>query len=156
PWLFIYRPPDEHKTVSSAELAYIRSDPSDPPVKIPWARLLPHRQLWAIAIAKFLTDPVWWLFLFWFPDFLNRTQGLDLLKMQKPLAVIYLGATVGSLGGGWLSGSLIKRGWTVNASRKTAMLICACGAVPIIFASRTSSLWVVVGILALSTASHQG
>jgi ACS family hexuronate transporter-like MFS transporter len=156
PWLFIYRPPEEHKTVTSAELAYIRSDPSDPPVKIPWARLLPHRQLWAIAIAKFLTDPVWWLFLFWFPDFLNRTHGLNLLTLQIPLAVIYLGATVGSLGGGWLSGALIKRGWTVNASRKTAMLICAFGAVPIVFASRTASLWAVVGILALSTASHQG
>jgi MFS transporter, ACS family, aldohexuronate transporter len=156
PWLLIYRPPEEHKRISSAEFAYIRSDPSEPPVKIPWARLLPHRQLWAIAIAKFLTDPVWWLFLFWVPDFLNRTHGLNLLALQIPLAVIYIGATVGSLGGGWLSGSLIKRGWTVNASRKTAMFVCACGAVPIIFASRTSSLWAVVGILALSTASHQG
>lgn len=156
PWLLIYRPPEEHKHVSAAELAYIRSDPSEKPVKIPWARLLPHRQLWAIAIAKFLTDPVWWLFLFWIPDFLARTHGLNLLGLELPLVIIYVGATVGSLAGGWLSGFLLKRGWTCNASRKTAMFVCACGAVPIIFAARASSLWVAVGILTLSTASHQG
>jgi ACS family hexuronate transporter-like MFS transporter len=156
PWLLVYRPPEEHKTVSSAELAYIRSDPSEPVVRIPWASLLPHRQLWAIAIGKFLTDPVWWLFLFWVPDFLNRTHGLNLLALELPLVVIYCGATVGSLGGGWLSGALLKRGWTVNASRKTAMLVCACAAVPIVFAAHASSLWVAVGILTLSTAAHQG
>lgn len=156
PWLLIYRPPEEHKGVSRAELAYIRSDPSERPVKIPWARLLPHRQLWAIAIAKFLTDPVWWLFLFWVPDFLHRTHGLSLLELGPPLVVIYVGATIGSLLGGWLSGALLKRGWTCNAARKTAMFVCACGAVPIVMAARVSSLWAAVGILALSTASHQG
>jgi len=156
PWLLIYRPPEEHKGVSGTELAYIRSDPAERPVKIPWARLLPHRQLWAIAIAKFLTDPVWWLFLFWVPDFLHRTHGLSLLELGPPLVVIYIGATIGSLLGGWLSGALLKRGWTCNAARKTAMLICACGAVPIIMAARVSGLWAAVGILALSTASHQG
>jgi ACS family hexuronate transporter-like MFS transporter len=156
PWLLIYRPPEEHKTVSAAELAYIRSDPSERPVRIPWAKLLPHRQLWAIAIAKFLTDPVWWLFLFWVPDFLHRTHGLSLLELGPPLIVIYAGATVGSLLGGWLSGWLMKRGWSCNAARKTAMFVCACGAVPIVFAAHAASLWVAVGILALSTASHQG
>ncbi len=156
PWLLVYRPPEEHKSVSAAELAYIRSDPSERPVRIPWARLLPHRQLWAIAIAKFLTDPVWWLFLFWVPDFLHRTHGLSLLELGPPLIVIYAGATVGSLLGGWFSGWLMKHGWTVNASRKTAMFVCACGAVPIVFAAHAASLWVAVGILALSTASHQG
>ncbi|HEY6466920.1 MAG TPA: MFS transporter [Candidatus Acidoferrales bacterium] len=156
PWLLIYRPPEEHKGVSAAELAYIRSDPAERPVRIPWARLLPHRQLWAIAIGKFLTDPVWWLFLFWIPDFLNRTHGLNLLALEVPLVVIYAGATVGSLLGGWLSGALIKRGWTVNASRKTAMFVCACSAVPIVFAARVSSVWAAVGLLTLSTAAHQG
>jgi MFS transporter, ACS family, hexuronate transporter len=156
PWLLVYRPPAEHKSLSSAELAYIHSDASEPPAKIPWARLLPHRQLWAIAIAKFLTDPVWWLFLFWIPDFLNRTHGLNLLALELPLVVIYTGATIGSLAGGWLSGWLLKKGWSVNASRKTAMFVCACGAVPIVFAAHASSLWVAVGLLTLSTASHQG
>lgn len=156
PWLLVYRPPEEHKGVSAAEFAYIRSDPSETAVRIPWAKLLPHRQLWAIAIAKFLTDPVWWLFLFWVPDFLNRTHGLNLLALEVPLVIIYVGATIGSLGGGWLSGSLIKRGWSVNAARKTAMLVCACAAVPIVFAAHAASLWVAVGILTLSTAAHQG
>lgn len=156
PWLLIYRPPEEHKSVSAAELAYIHSDPSERPVRIPWARLLPHRQLWAIAIGKFLTDPVWWLFLFWVPDFLHRTHGLSLLELGLPLVVIYAGATMGSLFGGWLSGALLKRGWSCNAARKTAMFVCACGAVPIVIAARVSSLWAAVGILALSTASHQG
>jgi MFS transporter, ACS family, hexuronate transporter len=156
PWLIIYRPAEEHKGVSAAELAYIRSDPSEPPAKIPWATLLRYKQTWAIAIAKFLTDPVWWLFLFWVPDFLNRSHGLSLLALGPPLVVIYIGATIGSLAGGWLSGSLLHRGWTCNASRKTAMLICACCAVPIVVAARVSSLWVAVGILTLSTAAHQG
>jgi MFS transporter, ACS family, hexuronate transporter len=156
PWLLIYRPPAEHTGVSSAELAYIHSDPAEQPVKIPWASLFPHRQLWAIAIGKFLTDPVWWLYLFWVPDFLNRTHGLNLLGLEVPLVVIYSGATVGSLGGGWLSGSLLKRGWSVNAARKTAMFVCACAAVPIFFAARASSLWVAVGLLTLATAAHQG
>lgn len=156
PWLLIYRPPEDHKSVSPPELAYIRSDPSERPVKIPWASLLPHRQLWAIAIGKFLTDPVWWLFLFWVPDFLHRAHGLSLLELGLPLVVIYVGATVGSLFGGWLSGALLSRGWSCNAARKTAMFVCACGAVPIVMASRVSSLWAAVGILALSTASHQG
>jgi ACS family hexuronate transporter-like MFS transporter len=156
PWLAIYRSPGEHKGVSSAELAYIHSDPAEAPVRIPWAKLLPHRQLWAIAIAKFLTDPVWWLLLFWVPDFLNRSHGLSLLALGPPLIVIYVGATVGSLSGGWLSGSLIKRGWTVNASRKTAMFICACSVVPIVFAARVASLWATVALLALAAGSHQG
>jgi ACS family hexuronate transporter-like MFS transporter len=156
PWLLIYRPPEEHKGVSAPEFAYIRSDASEPPAKIPWGDLLAHRQLWAIAIAKFLTDPVWWLFLFWVPDFLNRSHGLSLLALGPPLVVIYLGATIGSLTGGWLSGALLKRGWTCNASRKTAMLLCAVCAVPIVFAARAASLWVAVGILTLSTAAHQG
>lgn len=156
PWLLVYRPPGEHKSVSAAEVAYIHSDPSEPPVRIPWARLLPHRQLWAVAIGKFLTDPVWWLLLFWVPDFLNRTHGLSLLALGPPLVVIYIGATIGSLTGGWLSGSLIKRGWTVNASRKTAMFLCACGVVPIVLAAHLSSLWATVGILALAAGSHQG
>lgn len=156
PWLLVYRRPEEHKFVSSSELAYIRSGAAEPSVRIPWAELLRHRQLWAIALGKFLTDPVWWLLLFWIPDFLSRRHGLNLLGMELPLVTIYGGATVGSLAGGWLSGRLIKYGWTVNASRKTTMAICACGVVPIILASRVSGLWSAVALLTLSTASHQG
>ncbi len=155
-WITLYRKPEEHPRVSSAELAYIRSDPVEPVARIPWARLLPHRQTWAFAAGKFCTDPIWWFFLFWLPKFLHETYGLTLSGLGLPLVVIYLAADVGSIGGGWLSSTLIKRGRSVNAGRKTAMLICALCVVPIIFAARASSLWLAVGLVALATAAHQG
>ncbi|HET8647672.1 MAG TPA: MFS transporter, partial [Vicinamibacteria bacterium] len=155
-WLAAYRPPEQHPRLSAAELAYIRSDPSEAMTPIAWRRLIPHRQTWAFAIAKFMTDPIWWLYLFWIPDFLNRNHGLDLKSIGLPLVVIYLVADVGSIGGGWLSSSLIKKGWTVKAARKTAMLVCALAVVPIVFASRTSSLWVAVALVAVAAAAHQG
>ena len=155
-WLTLYRRPEEHPRLGAAELAYIRSDPPDPPARVAWRRLLPHRQLWAFAIGKFLTDPIWWLYLFWLPDLLHRNYGLNLTNMGPPLVVIYLVADIGSVGGGWLSSSLIKRGWSVNAGRKTAMLICALGVVPIVFAPHASSLWGAVALIGLATAAHQG
>lgn len=155
-WLAMYRAPEEHPRVSPSELAYIRSDPADPPSKIPWIKLLPHRQTWAFMIGKFLTDPIWWLYLFWVPDFLNKQHGLDLKNYGPPLVVIYLLADIGSVGGGWLSSSLIKRGWTINAARKTAMLICALCVMPIMFASQVSNLWVATIIIGIAAAAHQG
>lgn len=155
-WLILYRRPEEHPTLSKAELAYIQSDPVEPTVKIPWTRLFPHRQTWAFALGKLLTDPIWWVYLFWLPDFLHKQHGLDLKNFGLPLAVIYIIADVGSIGGGWLSSTLIKRGWSINAGRKTAMLICALAVVPIIFASMTSSLWVAVILIGIAAAAHQG
>jgi ACS family hexuronate transporter-like MFS transporter len=155
-WLPLYAPPDQHRRLRPPELAYIRSDPPDPPAKVPWITLLPHRQTWAFAIAKFMTDPIWWLYLFWIPDFLNRNHGLDLRTIGPPLVVIYLIADVGSIGGGWLSSSLIKRGWSVNAGRKTAMLTCALAVTPIILASQTRSLWTAVVLVGIAAAAHQG
>ena len=155
-WLPLYRTPDEHPKVSQAELAYIRTDPPDPPVRVPFTRLLPHRQTWAFALAKFMTDPVWWVYLFWIPDFLNRNHGLNLTAIGLPLVVIYLIADVGSIGGGWISSSLIKRGWSINAARKTAMLICALAVTPIVFASRTTDMWTAVLLVGLAAAAHQG
>jgi ACS family hexuronate transporter-like MFS transporter len=156
PWLLLYRPPDKHPYVSGAELAYIRSDAPDTSSRMSWRKLLVHRQLWAIAAGKFLTDPVWWLYLFWVPDFLHKTHGLTLLTIGAPLITIYLVADIGSVGGGWISSSLIGRGWTVNASRKTAMFVCASCAVPMLFAAHASRLWVAVALLCLATAAHQG
>jgi ACS family hexuronate transporter-like MFS transporter len=121
-----------------------------------WAQLLTRRQVWAIAIGKFLTDPVWFLYLFWIPDFLNKTRGLGLLNLGLPLVVIYLASDVGSVSGGWLSGALIRRGWSVITARKTAMFVCACGVLPILFAVRASSLWMAVGLVGLAAACHQG
>jgi ACS family hexuronate transporter-like MFS transporter len=155
-WLVLYRRPEEDTKLSKAELAYIQSDPPESTVRIPWARLFPHRQTWAFALGKFLTDPIWWVYLFWLPDFLNKQHGLDLKTFGIPLAVIYIIADFGSIGGGWISGALIKRGWSINAGRKTAMLICALAVVPIIFASMTSSLWVAVLLIGIAAAAHQG
>jgi ACS family hexuronate transporter-like MFS transporter len=155
-WLAIYRRPEEHPRLSTAELAYIRSDPAEPSTRIRWTSLLPHRQAWAFAAGKFLTDPVWWFFLFWLPKFLNETYGINLSGLRLPLVVIYLCADCGSIGGGWLSSTLIKRGRSVNSGRKTAMLVCALCVVPIIFAARASSLWTAVGLISLATAAHQG
>jgi ACS family hexuronate transporter-like MFS transporter len=155
-WLLIYRKPEDDTKLSKAELAYIRSDPPESTVRIPWARLFPHRQTWAFAIGKFLTDPIWWVYLFWLPDFLNKQHGLDLKNFGIPLAVIYIIADVGSIGGGWLSSALIKRGWSINAGRKTAMLICALAVVPIVFAAQTANLWVAVLLIGIAAAAHQG
>lgn len=155
-WLLIYRKPEDDKRLSKAELDYIRSDPPESTEKISWGRLFPHRQTWAFAVGKFLTDPIWWVYLFWLPDFLNKKHGLDLTTFGIPVAIIYIIADVGSVGGGWISSALIKRGWTINRARKTAMLVCAMSVVPIVFASLTSSLWVAVGLIGLAAAAHQG
>jgi ACS family hexuronate transporter-like MFS transporter len=155
-WLWVYRAPEEHGRLSATELAYIRSDPIEQTTPIAWARLLPHRQTWAFAIGKFMTDPIWWLYLFWIPDFLNRNHGLDLKSIGPPLVAIYLVADIGSIGGGWISSALIKRGWTVNAARKAAMLLCALSVVPIVFAAKATHLWVAVALVALAAAAHQG
>ena len=155
-WWPLYRHPDDHPRLSAAERAYIQSDPPDPAVHIPWRTLLPHRQTWAFMIGKFLTDPIWWLYLFWIPDFLNRNHGIDLKTIGPPLVAIYLVADVGSIGGGWLSSFLIRRGWSVNAGRKTAMLACAVAVVPMVFASGASNLWVAVALVSLAAAAHQG
>lgn len=155
-WLALYRRPEEHPRLSKSELEYIQSDPAEEVVKVPWARLLPHRQTWAFAVGKFMTDPIWWVYLFWVPDFLHKRHGLGLKDFGPPLVVIYLLADIGSIGGGWLSSSLIKRGWSINSGRKLAMLICALAVVPIVFAAQTSNLWVAVVLIGIAAAAHQG
>ena len=155
-WFVSYRDPETHPGVNAAELAIIQSDPVEKTAAIPWSRLLPHRQTWAFAAGKFLTDPIWWLYLFWVPDFLKRNHDLDLKTMGLPLVVIYLVADVGSIGGGWLSSHLIKRGWSTNAARKTAMLVCALAVVPMLAAAQVKSLWMAVALVSIAAAAHQG
>jgi ACS family hexuronate transporter-like MFS transporter len=155
-WLLLYRPAEEHPRVSATELAYIRSDPAESLAPVGWAKLLRYRQLWAFAVGKFLTDPIWWLYLYWVPDFLYRNHHRDLRGMILPLLIIYNGATLGSVCGGWLSSALIKSGWSIRRSRKTALLACALCVVPIIAAARTSNLWTAVLLISLATAAHQG
>jgi ACS family hexuronate transporter-like MFS transporter len=155
-WYLYYESPDRHPRLSSAELAHIRSDPPDPGIRIPWLRLAGHRETWAFAIGKFMTDPIWWFYLYWIPKFLNEVHGLSLAKLGPPLVTIYLVADVGSVGGGWLSSALIKRGRSVNAARKAAMLVCALAVTPIVFASATADLWTAVALVSLAAAAHQG
>jgi ACS family hexuronate transporter-like MFS transporter len=155
-WLPMYRKPELHPRLSKAELALIQSDPPDPPGRTPWVRLIPHRQASAFAIAKYMTDPIWWFYLFWTPNFLRDVHKLDLSTIPLPLIVIYLIADVGSVGGGWLSSRFIKRGWTVNKARKTAMLICALSVTPVLLVPRIESLWVAVLLIGLAAAAHQG
>jgi len=155
-WWILYDVPERSKRVSKQELAYIQSDPPDPPEKIPWLKLMGYRQAWAFAIGKFLTDPIWWFYLYWVPKFLNKSYGLTLDKLGLPLIVIYLMADIGSVGGGWLSSAFIKRGWEVHRGRKAAMLICALAVLPIVYASQAADLWVAVALLGLATAAHQG
>ena len=155
-WLPLYGKPEQHPKISSGELAYIQCDPTDPPGKSPWIKLIPHRQASAFAIAKYMTDPVWWFYLFWTPKFLSEKHHLDLTTIPLPLVIIYLIADVGSVGGGWLSSSLIKRGWSINRSRKTTMFICALLVTPVVFVSRIDSLWLAVSLIGLAAAAHQG
>ena len=155
-WLPTYRHPEVHPRLSPLELAHIRSDPLEDTAKVPWSQLLRHRQTWAFAIGKFLTDPVWWFYLYWTPKFLDKQFHISISKIGLPLVVIYVVADFGSVGGGWLSGRLIKRGWSVNAGRKMAMLVCALCVVPVVFSAATTHVWVAVGLVSLAAAAHQG
>ena len=155
-WLLWYRAPEQQPRLSQAELAHIRSDPPEPATKIPWSRILRHRQAWAFVAAKFMTDPIWWFFLFWLPKFLHSEHGLSLLGLGVPLVVIFVLADVGSIFGGWLAGRFIRLGWSVNRARKSAMLVCGLCVVPIVFAAQAENLWVAVLLIGLATAGHQG
>lgn len=160
-WLAFYRAPAQHPRVSPEELAYITSDQhaderNAAAPRPTWASLFRHRGTWAFVVAKFLTDPVWYLFLFWLPDFFAKRHGLDLKTFGPPLIAVYLLADVGSIGGGWLSSWLIKRGYSVNAGRKLALLASAILVLPIFFATTVSSLWAAVAIIGVAAAAHQG
>jgi ACS family hexuronate transporter-like MFS transporter len=155
-WLPGYHKPQDHPRLSPAELAYIQSDPADPVRRVPWLSLLSYPQTWAFVAAKFLPDAVWWFYLYWAPKFFDKNFGISLSGLAGPLVAIYLIADVGSIGGGWLSSSLIKRGWSVNAARKTTMLICALCIIPVTYAPHTTHMWTAVLLIGLAAAAHQG
>ena len=155
-WLAMYRSPAFHKRVTPEELSYIRA--GEAPAKaasISWLKLLRLRETWAYALGKFLTDPIWWLYLFWLPDFLSKRYNLDLKSFGPPLVAIYLLSDIGSVVGGWGSSKLMKSGRTANASRKITMLICAVLVTPIVVAQFVGQLWGAVAIIGLATAAHQ-
>jgi ACS family hexuronate transporter-like MFS transporter len=167
-WIPIYRRPKEHPRLSPAELAYIESDPPDPPTSIRWLDLLPYRQLQAFAVGKFMTDAVWWFYLFWFPKFMSERFDVNIKTIGLPMITVYLLADVGSIAGGWQSSWLLKRGWTPNAARKTAMLTCALCVVPVVAAPIVEgswhigygwyieAKWVAVLLIGVAAAAHQG
>jgi ACS family hexuronate transporter-like MFS transporter len=155
-WLAIYDVPQRHRRVSAAELRHILSDPAESSTRIPWSRLLLRRQSIGLVLARFITDPVWWFYLYWTPKFLHARFGLTLDQIGPPLVVIYVAADAGSVFGGWLSGFLIGRGWSVNAARKGAILVCAGLIAPIAFTPHVSDMWLAVALLSLATAGHQG
>lgn len=145
-WLALYRsPPAMHS-----------DDVAEPAATVPWFRLLTFRQTWAIIAGKLLADPIWWFYLYWLPKFLDTNYDINLARVALPLIVVYLVADVGSIGGGWLSGKLITRGWTANRARKTAMLLMALVIVPTALAPRAGSMWTAVLIVAVAAAAHQG
>jgi ACS family hexuronate transporter-like MFS transporter len=155
-WGMTYSSPADHKRVSAAELDYIRSDAEQTKPGVSWLALFGYRQTWAFALGKFLTDPIWWVYLFWVPDFLSKNYGLSLSKIGPPVVAIYLIADIGSVGGGWLSSTLIRRGWSVNGGRKGAMLLCALAVTPVVFAAKASGIVPAVALIGLAAAAHQG
>jgi ACS family hexuronate transporter-like MFS transporter len=155
-WLLIYRKPEDHPKVSAEELAFIQSDPPEKTERVPWARLLPLKETWAFSVAKMLTDPIWWFYLFWLPRFLQETFHTSISTNRTPIVVVYLISIVGSVGGGLLSSAMLGGGRSLNAARKTALLICALMVLPILYAPYSKSLWVVVALVGLAAAGHQG
>lgn len=155
-WLAVYRPPRGHPRVGAAELALIESDPPDPVVSVSWTRLLRQRETWAYALGRFLIDPVWWMWLFWLPDFLVRRHHLDLKTFGPPLVAIYVVSDLGSIAGGWMSSRLLHAGFSLNAARKSAMLLCAVLVLPVFWVAYVNALWGAVAIVGVAAAAHQG
>ncbi len=155
-WMAVYRRPEDHPKCTASELAYIRADQEKPVTKVPWARLLGYRQTWAFLLAKFLTDPIWWFYLFWVPGFFQKEHGLNLVQIGLPIVLIYVISDIGSVAGGWLSSNFIHRGYSANLGRKVAMLICALCVVPIIYAYRAEGIWTTTLLIGLAAAAHQG
>ena len=155
-WLIYYRRPEQHRSVSKAELELILSDPAETLESVPWSRVFPRKETWAFAIAKFLTDPIWWFYLFWIPGYLQTTFHLSLQQSRVPVVLAYSISIVGSIGGGYLSSVMIKRGISANVARKTTLLICVLLIAPIFATPFVHHLWPVVALLGMATAGHQG
>ena len=156
-WYATYRMPDEHPTLSGEELRHIYEQAAEQMGPQPrWAQLLGFRQTWGFALAKFLTDPIWWFYLFWLPGYLDARFHVGLTHMGLPLVLVYNMSAVGSIGGGWLPQLFTRFGATPERARMSAMLLCALCAVPVLWVSSTHSEWVAVAILSLAAAAHQG
>ncbi|PIF34417.1 ACS family hexuronate transporter-like MFS transporter [Flavobacterium sp. 9] len=157
-WWKFYETPARHKKISKEEFDYIHSDNevvSETEVPVKWIELFKIKQTWAFIFGKLLTDPVWWFFLFWLPSYFSETFNLDLKKPSLPLVIVYTATTIGSIGGGFLSSYLIKKGWNVQKARKTTMFIIALCVLPIMLAQFTKNIWIAVGLISFAAAAHQ-
>ncbi|WP_304188312.1 MFS transporter [Phenylobacterium aquaticum] len=154
-WIAIYRSPAEHKKVTPGELAYIQQDPADPAAKIGWLSVLPKRETWAYALGKFLIDPVWWMLLFWLPDYFKKTFSLDIATFGLVLAAVYFISDLGSVFGGWMSSRLMRAGRSLNFARKATMLLCAVAALPYLLLNQVHDLWLATALVGLVAAAHQ-
>ncbi|MGN6368604.1 MAG: MFS transporter [Phycisphaerae bacterium] len=156
-WAIYYQSPQNHKSLTPEELAYIESDKDErqPTVKLPWSRFFFRRQTIAFSIGKFLTDGIWWFYLFWVPGFLKDTFHVKITDLTLPMIVIYTSTTFGSIGGGWMSSALIKKGWTVNAARKITMLVFALCVVPAFAVALVPNMWAAILLIALAASAHQ-
>lgn len=156
-WYRHYRKPADHPTLTGAELRYICEEAAQQMTPGPrWLQLLTYRQTWAFAVGKFLTDPIWWFFLFWLPSYFSTRFHLSLAALGLPLIVIYTASSVGSIFGGWLPIPFLKIGLAPQRARLTAMLVCALAVVPIFTAGHLRSEWTAIALLSLATAAHQG
>jgi ACS family hexuronate transporter-like MFS transporter len=156
-WFFKYHKPAEHPALSAAEFAYINqgiTEQTGP--STPWANLWGIRQTWAYSISKFLTDPIWWFYLYWLPGYFSDRFHLKLAGLGLPIFIVYSASTFGSVVGGWLPAFFIRMGLTAERARLGTMLLCACLVVPIFLINYTSSEWVAIGLLSLAAAAHQG
>ena len=154
-WLRIYKKPEVHPNVTKEELAYIQEDSEvENEEKLPWKSVLNKRQTWAFSIAK-ITDAVWYFYLFWGAKFLADSFGVNIKNIALPFFIIYILADVGSVLGGYLSGALMRKGWTVNKARKRTLLICALIILPVSFVAFTESKWVAVFLIGLAAGGHQ-
>lgn len=159
-WRIFYTVPSKQKRLSKPELEYINSDVEETTEdnttdSISWGKLLRLKQTWAFIAGKFFTDPIWFFFLFWLPSYFSNSFHLDLKKPSLPLVIIYSGTMIGSIGGGYLSSWLIKKGWPVYKARKMALLVAAICVMPIFVTRYTTNMWMVVALITLSVAANQ-
>jgi len=148
-WLLFYRKPEVHPKVNKEELTLIQSDVKEPTVRIPWRRLLPHKQMWAFAVPKLMTDCFWWFYLVGSPDFFSKKFGLDADGRKYQLIVIYVVSSFAGVAGGWLAGIFIKQ------ARKITMLICATLVIPVVYSGFTDSKWIAAALITLAASAHQ-
>ena len=154
-WLWLYSNPRESGKVSEGELKWIEHDPPEKIEKIGWSRIVRKREAWAFATAKFLTDPVWFLMLFWLPKYFSTTYNVDLKIVLLPMILMYLLSDVGSIAGGWFSSRLIQQGRTPNFARKVTMIIAGLCVLPLLFVTGVSNMWLAVLLIGIALAGHQ-